>query len=256
MTHPPDRLFLDHLPWIDGALASLSRRHGLDPDEADDFASWSKLKLIDDDYAVLRKFRGESSITTYLAVVLAMHLREYRVQRWGRWRPSAAARRHGVTGVRLETLLHRDGFRLEQAAEILRARDGLEITVHELAQLAAQLPTTPRGRPQPVDLSRAAGLSAASTADAELERAEAGAEFQRVDADVARLLADFPPEDRLILRMRYWDDVSVADISRALSLPQKPLYRRIERLLVRLRRALEAKGITARDVRERIGTAP
>jgi RNA polymerase sigma factor for flagellar operon FliA len=38
--------------------------------EADDFASHPKLKLIEDDYAILRKFQGRSSLRTYLTVVI------------------------------------------------------------------------------------------------------------------------------------------------------------------------------------------
>jgi hypothetical protein len=37
--------------------------------------------------------------------------------------------------------------------------------------------------------------------------------------------------------------MSVADIARALQLKQKPLYRRIEAIQVRMRSALEARGI-------------
>src|SRR5919109_1132038 len=96
----PDRqaleaLFLRNLGWIERALASVCRRYGVSRDDAEDFASWAKLKLVEDDYAVLGKFRDESSITTYLTVVIAMLFRDYRVQRWGRWRPSADARRRG-----------------------------------------------------------------------------------------------------------------------------------------------------------------
>src|SRR5262249_26292549 len=98
-------LLLQHLPWIERAAGGLCRRHALDPDECDDFASYTKARLLDDDYAVLRKFRGESALTTYLTVVLSMFFRDYRVSRWGRWRPSAAARRRGPLAVRLETLV-------------------------------------------------------------------------------------------------------------------------------------------------------
>jgi DNA-directed RNA polymerase specialized sigma24 family protein len=44
--------------------------------------------------------------------------------------------------------------------------------------------------------------------------------------------------------MRYWEGTSVADIARALGLPQKPLYRRLERALAALRAALEAAGVS------------
>jgi DNA-directed RNA polymerase specialized sigma24 family protein len=45
--------------------------------------------------------------------------------------------------------------------------------------------------------------------------------------------------------MRFWRDMSVAEIARALSLPQKPLYRRLERLFGELRRELVKLGISS-----------
>jgi hypothetical protein len=41
----------------------------------------------------------------------------------------------------------------------------------------------------------------------------------------------------------------VADIARELSTPQKPLYRRIDRLLARMRDDLERAGVSAEDIR-------
>ena len=79
-----------------------------------------RLRFIENDYAAIRKFRGESSLGTYLTVVVAMLVRDYRVQRWGRWRPSAAARRLGDVAVRLETLVRRNGQAVHEAAETLR----------------------------------------------------------------------------------------------------------------------------------------
>jgi RNA polymerase sigma factor for flagellar operon FliA len=57
-------------------------------------------------------------------------------------------------------------------------------------------------------------------------------------------------EDRVILRMRFWEGASVADIGRALNLAQKPLYRRLERALGELRRYLESTGMSQTDARE------
>jgi hypothetical protein len=59
-----------------------------------------------------------------------------------------------------------------------------------------------------------------------------------------------------VLRMRFEDGCSVADISRTLRLDQKPLCRRLERLLADLRAALEAAGLTkdnATDVLDQRG---
>lgn len=246
-------MFLDHLEAIERIVASLCRRHGLRGDDAEDFASWTKLRLIEDDYAVFRKFRGESLITTYLTMVVAMLFRDYRVQKWGRWRPSAAAQRHGRLAVRLETLVYRDGYRLNQAAELLRTSGETDLSERELAALLAELP--PRGPVRPVDVGPEAleGVPADTGADEGVLSQQAEAERRAADQALTRAIERLPSEDRLILRMRFWNGMSVADIARGLGLPQKPLYRRIDHVLAQLRRYLEAAGISREQARNLLG---
>jgi RNA polymerase sigma factor for flagellar operon FliA len=71
----------------------------------------------------------------------------------------------------------------------------------------------------------------------------AQAERHEVEAALRRALDQLPAEDRCILLMRYWQDMSVADIARALSLQQKPLYKRLDKLLGELRRLLTQFGV-------------
>jgi len=79
--------------------------------------------------------------------------------------------------------------------------------------------------------------------------AEANDRRRAADAALSAALGKLPAEDRLILRLRYWDGASVADIARHLSVPQKPLYRRIDRALSALRTHLELQGISRDDAR-------
>ena len=79
-----ESLYSDHLPRIDRILAVLARRHDLSPDAANKFAAWAKARITENDYAVLGRFRGQASLATYLAVVLARLYREYRVLHQGR----------------------------------------------------------------------------------------------------------------------------------------------------------------------------
>jgi RNA polymerase sigma factor (sigma-70 family) len=74
--------------------------------------------------------------------------------------------------------------------------------------------------------------------DAELEQKE-----WRSTLDAA--LAQLETEDRVILRLRFEDDVSVPEIARLLRLGSPfALYRRLKRILATLRRALEAMGVS------------
>jgi RNA polymerase sigma factor (sigma-70 family) len=244
-----EALFLEHLSAIERIVAALCRRYGLTGDNAAELGSWVKLRLVENDYAVLAKFRGESSLTTYLTVVIAMLFRDYRVERWGRWRPSAAAQRNGALAVRLETLVRRDGYSLDQAGQLLRTSGETTLSDRELARLLAELPGREPLRPTEVGAEPLADLPARAGADDRLVRGEARADRQAADEAVAQALTRLTPEDQLIVRMRFWEGLSVADVARGLGVPQKPLYRRIEHALSALRRHLEAAGVSRERAR-------
>lgn len=248
----PDRqeleaLFLANLGVVDKLLASLARRHGLGTDDADEFGAWAKLRFVEGDYAILAKFRGESSLTTYLAVVLATLFREYRVAEWGRWRPSAAALRKGSLAVRLETMVHRDGVTLAQAGETLRSAG---VTTQSDRELAAVLAELPRRTPlRPVQSGALPDVVPdASRADERVDAEEAEREQSAVGAVLSSALAALDSDDRLVLQLRFAEGLSVADVARALAIPQKPLYRRLERSLKVLRVALEQAGFSRSSV--------
>jgi RNA polymerase sigma factor (sigma-70 family) len=248
---PAERLLLEHLPWIERACAALARRHGLAGDEADDFLSWARMRLLEDDCAILRKFRGECAATTYLTVVLATLFRNYRVREWGKWRPSAAARREGALAVRLEAMVRRDGFRLEEAGERLRTAGATTLSDRELAVLLARLPAHAPSRPLAAgDAALAEVPAATGAADAGVLADEASAHRVAGEAALRRALERLAPRDQVVFRMRFWEGLTVAQIARGLGVPQKGLYRRIERALPRMRRELERGGMTRADVRE------
>lgn len=248
-----EALLLENLAWVDRVVGSVSRRNGLRGDDAEDFASWTRVKLVEDDYAVIRKFRGESAITTYLTVVITMLAREYRATRWGRWRPSAAAQRQGPLGVRLETLVYRDGHTLDQAAEVLRTNGETDLSARELAEMLGELNV--RGPLRPVEVGPQPLASAVSDSSAdEIVRAEESETGRRqVVETLERAIETLPPQDRIIVRLRFWEGMSVADIARGLDLPQKPLYRRLTKALEELRTQLEAAGVSMEMVRTRLG---
>jgi RNA polymerase sigma factor (sigma-70 family) len=254
----PDRseleaLFVEHLSAIERIVAALCRRHGLTGDSAADFGSWVKLRLVENDYAVLAKFRGESSLTTYLTVVMAMLFRDYCVERWGRWRPSAAAQRRGPLAVRLETLVRRDRYPLDQAAQLLRTSGETTLSDRELAKLLGDLPDRGPLRPTEVGPEPLADLPTGMRADEAVDREQADADRRAADEALRRGLARLSAEDQLIVRMRFWEGLSIADVARGLGLPQKPLYRRIEHALAELRRHLEAAGVSRERARVILG---
>jgi RNA polymerase sigma factor for flagellar operon FliA len=58
-------------------------------------------------------------------------------------------------------------------------------------------------------------------------------------------VAQLAPEDRVILRMHYFEGLSVADVARGLGIDQKRLYPRLKKLLEELCVRLKGDGIGA-----------
>lgn len=251
MPEPRDceALLVQHLPFIERMAAKYGRGGGLSEEETADFTSWATQRLIENDYAKIRKFRGESAFSTYVATVLYTLYQDFRVSRQGRWRPSAEAKRLGSVAIALERLVYRDGNSFDQAVSILLSR-GVGATEEDLRKLFKKLPPGNRGRPKNVGDAGLGDVAAPGAADRDLANAEAEAERERTHHAVHAALAKLSPEDRHIVHLRYFEGASVADIARALRLEQKPLYRRLDRLLLRLREELEGSGISQSDVKD------
>jgi RNA polymerase sigma factor for flagellar operon FliA len=249
-----EALFIENIKTVDRLLVSLCRRYGMRGDDADDFASWAKTRLIEDDYSVVRQFRGESSLTAYLAVVLSMALREYRVQHWGRWRPSAAARRAGGVTAQLERLMHRDGVPFPQAAETLRTSGATTLSDRELSSLASALPARHPLRPIYVGAAALGEVQGDARAESLVDEATTSDERRKALSALDAAIAALPSEDQVIVRLRFWEDLGVVEIARTLRLEQKPLYRRLNTVLTRLRGHLETYGISRVLVAELITT--
>lgn len=253
MTSAFEQLFLDNLPRIERILASISRRHAFPEAEREEFAAWAKLRLVADDYAVLRKFEGRSTLSTYLTTVLANLFRDYRIHRWGKWRPSAEARRLGPVAVQLETLLARDGRSLAEAIAQLRGRLDVERPAEELERLATRLPQRARRRFEGEE--SLARLESAEGADDGVLDAERRALERQAEQALGRALAGLEPQVRLALKLRFADGLAVVEIAALLGEPVRPLYARLERSLGALRRALEAEGLDAARITGLVGWA-
>jgi len=247
MSSAPHEIYLAHADLIERALASVCRRHSLFGADAEDFSSTARLHLIEDDYAVLRRFEGRSSLPSYLIVVITRQFQDWRNARWGKWRPSAEAKRLGDVAVRLETLTVRDGLSLDEAHELLRTHHRISESRDALESLAARFPR--RYKRSFVDSEAMETMAAATgTGEDALAAQEAAAVARRASERVAGAMRRLPAQDRLILRMRFQDNCQIADIARTLGLEAKPLYRQIEKLLMTLRRMLEEEGLTQADV--------
>jgi len=250
----PGELFRANLAVIDQVIAGVCRRARLGGADAEDFASSVKLALMENDYAILQQYQQRASLATYLAIVVDRLLSDQRTREYGRWRPSTEAVRMGPAAILLETLVRRDRRSLDEALPHVCAVDPA-LTRQAAEAMLARLPEHKR-RPARAELDEAAEQTVAGPdrADADALACDARRLTGRTSAVVKEAIARLPQEDRMLLRFRFGSAMSISDIARMMRLPQRPLYRRFEGLLVKLRAALDAAGLDAREVEELIGS--
>jgi RNA polymerase sigma factor for flagellar operon FliA len=244
----PEETYLQHLLTIERIAAFVARRHHLEASEAEDFVQEVRVRLLDNDYAIIRKFEGRSDFLTYLTTVIGRMFAQWRVEQWGKWRPSAEAKRLGDKAVTLERLLSRDGFTLSEAVRVLTTPESSPYTVGELEAIYLRLPTRD---PRPVVVSEE-NVPDVITVEADADERIGAEDRARMLRQALKTIDEFTkgmePEDQLILQMRFWHGQRVPEIARALHLDQKKLYKRLDRLFLELRRRLESAGVSREDM--------
>src|SRR3954447_11609183 len=136
----PEQFFLGHLKLIEEIVSFCCRRSGFSREEAEDFGGKVKEKLIENDYAVIREFRGRSSPKTYLTTVITNLHKDHRNHLWRKWRASAEGVRLGPVALRLEELLYKEWRSFDEACQILWTNEGVESSVAELADIHRRIP--------------------------------------------------------------------------------------------------------------------
>ena len=240
--HSGEQLFLDHLTMIQRLSAAIARQYRLSVDDAEEFAATVQYRLIVDDYAVLRKFRHQSSVKTFLTVVIQRICLDFRQAQWGKWRPSAAAQREGAVAIRLERLTMRDGLTFDEACAVLVVETGVTLERETLARIYSEFRV--RARPRvTVDTDLCEVQTTHLAPDRPIVEAEQSEELSSAVSALGAALSTMPARDQLLLKLRFADDLPVAAVARLLRLNQKWLYRRYAWLFGRLRKDLESHGV-------------
>jgi len=242
-----EQVFLAKLPLIESHAAAAARRKRFPQGDAEDFVSHVKIRLIENDYAKLRQYRGESSIEGFLAVIISNLCEDYADHLWGKWRTPGGVKKLGPLATLLHRLTTRERLPLEAAYETLWTNYGVTDTRAELDALAARLPqrtdrqfegedaleATPSQGKQPDDI--AAGVESVRTG-------------LRAEAELKRAMAALPAEDRLLLVLHYRDGVTVSEIARRWSRPHGPLRERLKKAERQIGDQLRAAALDAATV--------
>jgi RNA polymerase sigma factor (sigma-70 family) len=244
------RLLLEHLALIDQIVRTTGRRRHLSV-EQDEFAGFVRVRLIENDYAVLRKFQHRSSLRTYLAAVIERLSLDFCIERWGRWRPSAVAVRLGPVAVLLEQLVTRDGHTVDEAVQIVHTNHASALPLSALRDLWEQLP--PRLRTTEVGEEAAAAVPSNQSSESEVEDTERQTNIERLERTLRTAFAAVPDQDRVLVALRFDQELSIAEIAKLTGASVPTLHRRLDRTIRDLRQALRTAGFLPQEVADLIG---
>jgi RNA polymerase sigma factor (sigma-70 family) len=238
---------LEHLPLVERIITNVCRRRGMDAAQTEEFAAFVKLRLVENDYAIIRAFKERSSFGTYMTTVVSRLLNDYRNHEWGKWHDSAEAKRHGTLAIDLERCIVRDSRTLDEAYGALLPKYP-NITRTVLEEIAARFPNRHRRKMLSLDEHPDKEIGTDPTdlvASAELAEC-----ISRV---VNIFIRGLPKEDQRLLQLRFGSDMPVPQIGKVLHQDAQSLYRRLRTHMGGLRAALEAAGVSAHDVGRLIG---
>ncbi|MEO6193666.1 MAG: sigma-70 family RNA polymerase sigma factor [Thermoanaerobaculia bacterium] len=245
-----EELFCQSVEALPPILRGLGREKRLSPEDLEDLQSQIHLKLLEEDYRVLRRWDSRSSLKTYLVTVVYNMWNDRVRGEKGTVRVSAAAKRLGPAAKELERLIGL-GLKLDEAYQVIKPRfPGL--SRGEAEEIAAQI--NPRRGRQKERIDVAAGLpDPEPRPDRRLELQKKFAEKLKALALMRGILSELPEQDRILLLAAHAEGVKFSRIAGSLGIVQRLLYRRNERLLNKLKTSLEEAGIRWEDLSEVLG---
>lgn len=246
------RFFEKSLTQIDAVIRAVCIRHSIYGSEAEEFASTIRLKLIEDDYKKIRDFKGKSSLKTYLyAVISRLFIDELR-SRKGRWRPSADAKRLGPVAGKLEELICRDNNTFDEACYTLLSIPSFSsYSRDELYEIYLKLPKKENRHLAEADPECLSVLSSTDPHPDEVLHNKRMDSIERsIEGLIRIILPSLNEEDRLILKMRFDNDLSIAMITEVIGQKRGYVEKRINQILAGFKEGILSSGININDAME------
>ena len=213
--------------------------------------------LTADDWAILKKYRGEADFSSFVKAVVVAELENFAGKKFGRRRSPLWVTRLGGMWEKLYIALCREGATADEATGFVRAKmagangAAVEAAAQQLLHHIFSWDTTAE------EMSRedipTLTMTGPSSPNREPDKALStvlqlvlGGERQTVDIFQGVFQAkrfSVSSEERLFLRMCYQDGLPVVRAGRLLGMGRFQAMARMRRLLLRLRREFERAGL-------------
>ncbi|MBI5638862.1 MAG: sigma-70 family RNA polymerase sigma factor [Nitrospirae bacterium] len=247
----PAVFFEENLKHIEAAIRALCGRHGIMRSECEELSSYIICRLIENDYQIIRSFRNKSSFKTYLHTVIARIFIDHVRKNAGRWRPSEQAKKIGTVAVKLEELLGKDHYTIDEAFHILTTNHHFSITRDELHAMARSLPSRTSQRLTDAGEAPLEHMSTTQDSPDQMLIERAAAELrEKLEMLLEEIRRSMSAEDRLMLKLRFEDDLPVSGIARMLGIDRNRVERRLKAIINIFKEGILSKGMSMNDARD------
>lgn len=221
--------------------------------------------LKEEDYQVLRKFKGKSKLSTYLSTIVSNIVVDLIRKNRGRSRVKQRAAEMGGVAEHLYDAIYVRGFSIGEAQDFLRSTWGLDIDRTELDLLLKKM----QGRENPHrfkvcdDNWPPAGFEVETDNGVEVVVPDPAwsAEEKLVDKQrellarqvLDRALTELTGEERFIITLRFpfsedKHPMAIREIAEVLGVTEKALDNRVRRILMRCREIFLRQGLSLKDL--------
>lgn len=216
-----------------------------------------------DDYRVLRQFKGDAKLSTYITTIIARQAVDLVRKKLGRSREKERAQKFGKTGMIIYEKVMLQGCSLDEIYPGLKSTEGISQSLEELETIAEKIKGKKGSLPFPNGDNPVVKNGAIVNEDGDYiipdkknDPEELLIEEQRkqkLGEVVKDIIAQLNGEERIILRMRFpaSDEEKtgkVEQISTVLGISEKAVYKRIARILKKCKNLLDQKGVAVNDL--------
>jgi RNA polymerase sigma factor (sigma-70 family) len=225
------------------------KRFPLNEDEAIECSNCVYEYLVKDDYACLKKFKGNSKFTTFLYPVINNFSIECHRKKYGRKRVPKPIEKLGALETAIYELICFERFSVDEVYEILRMREQFDGAYEDYQRVVA--PIREKGcheDPRFTSMEDRKGntMDISDKTNNPLEKLLAELESnKRIVAGrvISESFDDLSEEDRTLARLVWASDRSAAAAARALGISPQTARNRLKKIQIQIRKKLLEKGI-------------
>lgn len=235
---------------IESCIKVISYNKGLKEEEVEEFKSEVMLKLCENDYKILREYKGKSSFKTYIIVVISRIYIDLLRKKIGRWRASKVAEVYGETGRLIEELIYKKGYSISEACKVLSYNYGIKISEEEIEEITKNI--YPKENINKVDFKEIKDSikSADLYPDKEMEVEEREAKRYAIERIIKEEIEKLSDIDKLIIKLKFESNISTNRISKALGISNFLLKKKIKEIMELLKESVIKRGYDEETIKD------